>query len=201
MHGPPLVGWLLVVTGSATGLSCLLRMRAGCAAAPGERRTARDEGVMGLGMGLMAVPAPVLDQHPWGPPLFVVAFGAMALRFAVLARDERHRFHHAVEAAAMAYTALAMGTGGGSGMAGMAGAPGMGSQAGAPTGIPVLTGVLLCYFAVYALATGIRMLPAAGRAPVTVTGPRAGSLLEAPELAAACRLSLGIGMFTMLLTM
>lgn len=200
MHGPPYVGWLLVVIGSATGVSCLLRTGAGCAGAPGERRTARDEGLMGLGMGLMAVPAPVIGQRPWVAVVLAVLFGAMAVRFAVLARDERHRFHHAVEAAAMVYMAVAMGTGGGSGMAAMAGMGG----AVQPSGIPVLTGVLLAYFALYALATGIRLLPATGPEPATAAGPRtgrlAGSVLRAPELATACRLSLGIGMFTMLLT-
>jgi hypothetical protein len=208
MHGSPLVGWLLVVIASATGVSCLLRTGAGGVGAPGERRAARDEGLMGLGMALMAVPAPVIGQRPWGDVVLAVLFSALAVRFAVLARREGHRVHHAVEAAAMVYMAVAMGAGDGSGMAAMAG---MGGGAVRPSGIPVVTGVLLAYFALYSLATGIQLLPATGprfgfgfgsaTAAGPRTGPQAGSVLRAPELASACRLSLGIGMFTMLLTM
>jgi hypothetical protein len=194
MHGPPLVGWLLVVIGSATGVSCLLRTRAGCAAAPGERRTARDEGVMGLGMALMAVPGAALDERVWGPPLFAVVFGVIAVRSVLLARCEAHRAHHAVEAAGMVYMAVLMAAarGGPDGMAGMTGmAHGM-------AGIPAVTGLLLCYFAGYALWAGVRILPAT--APVASVAP-AGALLRAPGVAAACRVSLSIGMFAMLLTM
>ncbi|MBV9022808.1 MAG: DUF5134 domain-containing protein [Streptomycetaceae bacterium] len=201
MHGPPFVGWLLVVIGSAAGVWCLLRTRAGRAATPGERRTARNEGLMGLGMGLMAVPASVLGQPPWEPVVLVLLFGAMAVRFTVLARDDLHHFHHAMETAAMAYMAVAMGAGGGSGMAGMAGMAASGGDTGGPPGIPVLTGVLLAYFALYALAAGIRLLPASGFEPAMAAGPQTGSILQAPELTAACRLALGIGMFIMLLTM
>ena len=84
-------------------------------------------------------------------------------------------------------------------MAGMRGmAPGR-------PGVPVVTGLLLGYFAGYALWAGIRMLP--GAVPAVAGGvPGAGSgrpagVLAAPEVAAACRVSLGIGMFAMLLTM
>jgi hypothetical protein len=183
--------------GCAAGVSCLLRARTRYAAA-GERRTARDEGLMGLGMGLMAVPVSTLGERWWGPVVFTLLFGTMAVRFAVLARGERHRFHHAVEAAAMAYMAVAMGTGGGSGMTGMAG---MGEHVGGSPGIPAFTGILLAYFALYALAAGIRLFPVTGPEPVTAAGPPAGSILQAPQFAAACRLSLAIGMFAMLLTM
>jgi hypothetical protein len=201
MNGPPFLGWLLMVLGFAAGVSCLLRAGAGGTATPDERRTARDEGLMGFGMGLMAVPASVLGQRPWESVVLALFFCAMGVRFLVLARDGLHRFHHAVEAAAMAYMAVAMGAGGGSRMGGMAGMAAMGGDAGGSPSIPVLTGVLLAYFALYALAAGIRLLPATGPEPATAAGPRTGSILQAPEIATACRLSLGIGMFIMLLTM
>lgn len=206
MGGPPLVGWLLVVTGAVTGLSCLLRARAAVALAPDERRVARAEGVKGLGMALMAVPGFALDQRPWGATLFVVVFGAMALWSVALLRHGGHRAHHvhlSLGAAAMVYMALAMVTA----PAGASGMPGMTGMRGdlGPVGTPVLSGLLLAYFALYALWAGIRMLPAAGPTAVAVgatAGAGAGGgVLAAPELAAACRVSLGIGMFAMLLTM
>lgn len=203
MGGAPLVGWLLVVIGSATGLSCLLRAgaAAGAVLAPGERRVARAEGVKGLGMALMAVPGPALDQHPWGAPLFTVVFGGMALWSVALPRRGGHPGHHvhlALGAAAMVYMALAT-------AAAPAGMAGMRDADHTRTGIPVVTGLLMGYFAGYALWAGIRMLPAAGQAPAAVgAGPGAGvagGVLATPELAAACRVSLGIGMLAMLLTM
>ncbi|MCQ4041875.1 DUF5134 domain-containing protein [Streptantibioticus rubrisoli] len=191
MHGPPLVGWLLVVIGSATGVSCLLRTRAGCAAAPGERRTARDEGVMGLGMAVMAVPSAALREPAWGPPLFAAAFGLIAIRSVILVRREPHRAHHALEAAAMVYTALLMAVPSHA-------SDGMADMSHGTPGIPALTALLLCYFAAYALWTAARMLPAA--APETQAAPTT-ALLAAPGLATACRISLSIGMLAMLLTM
>ncbi len=202
MGGPAFVGWLMVVVGSATGVSCLLRARAaGARLAPGERRVARAEGVKGLGMALMAVPGPVLDQRPWSGPLFAVVFGAMALwSVALLWREGRsgHHLHLAVGAAAMVYTALAMATA----PEAMPGMAGMEGDAG-PAGIPVVTGLLLGYFALYALVSGIRMLPLTAPAATGAAGPAGagGGVLATPELATACRVSLGIGMFAMLLTM
>ncbi|MGO4758162.1 DUF5134 domain-containing protein, partial [Streptomyces sp. 2MCAF27] len=47
MHGPPLVGWLLVALCAATGSYCLLRMRG---EPPGRvRRAAGAEALMGWG--------------------------------------------------------------------------------------------------------------------------------------------------------
>jgi hypothetical protein len=65
-----------------------------------------------------------------------------------------------------------------------------------------VTGVLLAYFAGYVLWAGLRLVP------VPVTGGARGAAATAaatgwgdrPELARACRLSMGIGMFAMLLT-
>jgi hypothetical protein len=213
MGGPPLVGWLLVLVGTATGVSCLLRTRAAVALSTGERRVARAEGVKGLGMALMAVPGSVLDQRPWGAPLFTVVFGVMALWSVTLLWRGGHATHHvhlSVGAAAMVYMAVAMGTasGGGSDMAGMAG------MASGGAGIPAVTGLLLGYFALYTLWAGIRMLPVTGSVPAGSAGSAGvagsgapmgsgagASLLAAPEVAAACRVSLGIGMFAMLLTL
>ena len=192
MHGPPLVGWLLVVIGSATGVSCLLRTRAGCAAAPGARRTARDEGIMGLGMALMAVPGTAPHEGTWGPPLFAAVFGVIALRSVALAHRESHRVHHAVEAAAMVYMALLM-----TAMP-APGSDGMADMTHGTSGIPAVTALLLCYFAGYALWTAVRILPAA--APATPGAPTA-TLLGAPGVATACRVSLSIGMLAMLLSM
>ncbi|WP_269856279.1 DUF5134 domain-containing protein [Streptomyces sp. RPT161] len=191
MHGPPLVGWLLVVIGSATGVSCLLRTRARCAAAPGERRTARDEGIMGLGMALMAVPGTALHEHTWGPPLFAALFGAIALRSALLVRRESHRAHHALEAAAMVYMAALMA------MPSRA-SDDMADMPHSMVGIPAVTALLLCYFAAYALWTAVRLLPATSPAAPGAPTP---ALLGAPGVATACRVSLSIGMLTMLLTM
>lgn len=214
MGGPPLVGWLLVVLGTATGLSCLLRTRAaaGMRLPRGERGVARAEGVKGLGMALMAVPGSVLDQHPWSTPLFTAVFGAMALWSVALLWRGGHPVHHvhlALGAAAMVYMTVAMAAvPDADGMAGMAGMGGTGT---ARTGVPLVTGALLGYFALYALWAGLRMLPATVRTAAVPGGTAAegpdgaggadGGVLAAPELAAACRVSLGIGMFAMLLTM
>ncbi|MCM2429742.1 DUF5134 domain-containing protein [Streptomyces sp. RKAG337] len=175
MHGPPLVGWLLVVLSAATGLSCLLR------------HAARDEALMGAGMAVMAVPMSVLDPRPWGSLLLALVFAAAAVRALLLARRPGHHLHHALGAAAMVYMAAAMGT-----------AAPAGTHAGhAPAGAPLLTGALLVYFAGYVLAAGARLVTVAAVAPAG--GPPAGVPI-APELA-ACRVSMALGMFAMLLTL
>ncbi|MGH3324198.1 MAG: DUF5134 domain-containing protein, partial [Streptomyces sp.] len=90
----------------------------------------------------------------------------------------------------------------------MAGVHGGAAPPHAPTGstvagLPLLTGALLAYFAVYVLWTGSRLLPAAAMA-----GGHAGAasgcgrtVLDLPALATACRLAMGTGMFAMLLTL
>ncbi|TDC71588.1 DUF5134 domain-containing protein, partial [Streptomyces hainanensis] len=141
------------------------------------------EGVMGLGMAAMAVPA----AAPW-PPAFHAACAAVALCGAVLLVAEgTHRGHHLVEALAMAYAAVAM-----------AGAPTAHAGHQAPAGLPVLTGVLLVYFAGYALRAAPRLLPAGGTAAGRpVAAPATGR--RPPEVAAACRLALAVAMVAMLL--
>ncbi|MGK5632094.1 DUF5134 domain-containing protein, partial [Streptomyces sp. URMC 123] len=160
MHGPPIVGWLLVALGAATGAYCLLRMRAGC---PGPRGDAGGEALMGLGMAAMAVPVAAVAGHPWTPPLFAAVFGAAALReLAVVrelvakgprARPRVHRLHHAVGAVAMVYMALAMGEG--------AAAHAAHDGDRAAGGVPLLTGALLAYYAVCVLWSGVRLAPTA----------------------------------------
>ncbi|MDI5965370.1 DUF5134 domain-containing protein [Streptomyces sp. SL13] len=199
MGGPPLVGWLVVVIGAVTGVSCLLRTRAAAGAALGaaERRVSRAEGVKGLGMALMALPAPALAQHPWGGWLFGAFFGAMALWTLSLSRRgdhaPAHHVHLGVGAASMVYMSVVMATA----PAAHGAMPGMAGTTGT-AGLPVVNGLLLAYFGLYALWAGLRMLPAGAAA---TAGGATGGLLAAPELAAACRVSLGIGMFAMLLTM
>lgn len=212
MGGPPLIGWLLVAVGAATGVSCLLRTRSGVALGDAERRVARAEGVKGLGMALMAVPAPELDQRPWGAWLFGAVFGAMAVWSLTLPRRGGHTLHHVhltVGAVAMVYMSVVMTTApanatmpGMTGTAGTAGTTGVAGMAGG-VGLPWVNGLLLAYFGLYALWAGIRMLPSANAvgAAAAPAGAGTGGVLAAPELAAACRVSLGIGMFAMLLTM
>ncbi|EMF02227.1 DUF5134 domain-containing protein [Streptomyces mobaraensis NBRC 13819 = DSM 40847] len=199
MHGPPLVGWLLVVVGTTAGMYCLLRARSGAA---GERRAARGDAVMGLGMAAMAAPVWVPTGRPWGAVAFAALFAAAGAHALVAARrgGDAHRLHHAVGAFAMVYMALAMAEAPGGGHGG-AGHP----DAHHPAGTPLLTGLLLVYFAVYVVRTlaAIVPLPTAGTAP-----PGAPPGLTAPslprgrlELTGACRVSMGIGMLAMLLTM
>jgi hypothetical protein len=186
--GPPLAGWLVVAVGAATGVSCLLRARV---LAGADRRVARAEGAKGLGMALMALPAAGPAQHPWGCWLLAAAFAALTARSLAPAvrggHGAAHHTHLALGAAAMAYMAVVAARAPGGGMAGMSGAG----------GVPWLDAALLAYFGLYALWAGTRMLPAAA-APAGVPVP--GGLLAAPELAAACRASLCLGMFAMLLT-
>ncbi|EFL21547.1 putative integral membrane protein [Streptomyces himastatinicus ATCC 53653] len=200
MHGPPLIGWLLVALCAATGTYCLLQTR-GEPPGPG-RRVARAEALMGWGMAAMAVPSAVLDPRPWGPLAFAAVFGVAAVRAV-----GHHHLHHAIGALAMAYMAFAMMTGrpgapGGHGHdASMAAGGDMASNATAG-GIPVLTGALLAYFAVYAVRSGLRLLPMTDGA-VTAAGAGAPYVgwSRRPELRHACRLTMAIGMFVMLLTL
>ncbi|HEX5566579.1 MAG TPA: DUF5134 domain-containing protein [Streptomyces sp.] len=192
MHGPELVGWLLVALCGGSGAYCLPLLRGGT---PGQRRTAAGEALMGFGMAVMALPASAVEPPP--PLAFAVFFGAAAVRELVLVRHgPAHHLHHALGCLAMVYMSLAM-----------AAAPaGAGSHHHAGSGIPVLTGVLLAYFAGYVLLTGARLVPAAstggtGRGVGTGgDGGTGGGLLRLPEVAVACRVAMGIGMFAMMLT-
>ncbi|MFD7335848.1 DUF5134 domain-containing protein [Streptomyces violascens] len=183
MHGPVLPGWLLVALCAATGSYCLLRLRSG---SPPARTAAGGEAVMGFGMAAMAVPAAFLSPPPWMLTGYAVIFGGAALRALWLARGGAHHLHHAVGSLAMVYMALAMTPGAGGGA----------HEVHAAGGVPLLTGVLLLYFAGYVLSTGVRLLPTAGGG-----GPVAAVSWSArPELTLACRLSMGIAMLAMLVT-
>ncbi len=65
-------------------------------------------------------------------------------------------------------------------------------------GTPVLTGLLLLYFAGYVLRTGVRLVAVpAGAGPIPGRG--AVRLRSAPEVALACRVAMALGMLAMLL--
>ncbi|WP_103500544.1 MULTISPECIES: DUF5134 domain-containing protein [unclassified Streptomyces] len=185
MHGPALVGWLLVALCGGTGLYCLLGAVRGVHGAA-RRRSSAAEGVMGVGMAVMAAPAPL-------PPGLVavalaVVFGAAALWSLISRAALPHRGHHALESSAMVYMALAMR--GGAHGAGGHDADGAALHGELPAaGVPVLTGVLLLYFAGYAMYVAWQLLPAAP----AVSAGRAQA-----QVATGCRLSLALAMAAML---
>lgn len=181
MHGPASPGWLLVALCAATGAYCLLRMRS---SVEEQRRTAGGEALMGFGMAAMAVPAAVAAPPRWAWLAYAAVFGAAAVRTLWAARTSPHHVHHLMGACAMVY------------MAGvMAESPGHHAQGG--SGVPLLTGVLLLYFSGYVLRSGLRLLPMATAAGGTGTVGWA----DRPELSQACRLSMGIAMLAMLVTL
>ena len=190
VHGPASPGWLLVVLCAATGAYCLLRMRSGVEE---QRRTAGGEALMGFGMAVMAVPAAVAAPPRWAWLAYAAVFGAAALRALwATARHSPHHLHHLVGACAMAY------------MAGvMAASPGP-HHAHGGSGVPLVTGALLLYFTGYVLRSGARLVPVAavagGSGPLP--GPsRSPGWGDRPELSQACRLSMGIAMLAMLVTL
>ncbi|MGK5548051.1 DUF5134 domain-containing protein [Streptomyces sp. URMC 127] len=194
MHGPPLIGWLLVALCAATGAYCLVRLHAGPG---GERRAVGSDALMGLGMAAMAVPATVVDTRPWGALLFAVVFGAAgahALVAVARGRADTPHLHHAVGAFAMVYMALAMAGGPAGGRGVHEGTAAHAAAAHEPAGTPLLTGLLLVYFAVYVVRTVAVLVP--------VTAASGGLAWPGrPDLTHACRLSMGIGMLAMLLTL
>lgn len=189
MHGPASPGWLLVALCAATGAYCLLRMRS---PVEEQRRTAGAEALMGFGMAAMAVPAAVATPPRWAWLAYAVVFAAAALRALWSVRSSPHHLHHLVGACAMAY------------MAGvMAASPGHHDHGGG-SGIPLVTGLLLLYFAAYVLRAGARLLPVAavaGGSRTLAGGTRTLGWGDRPELSRACRLSMGIAMFAMLVTL
>ncbi|WP_328869478.1 DUF5134 domain-containing protein [Streptomyces sp. NBC_00287] len=174
MHLPASPGWLLVALCAATGAYCLLRMRSNVEE---QRRAAGGEALMGFGMAAMAVPAAVFTPPSWTWPGYAVVFGVAALRALWAARASAHHLHHLVGASAMVYMAVTMSA-----------SPGHGAS-----GVPLVTGTLLLYFTGYVLLTGVRLVP-------VTAGGGAVRLGDRPELARACRLSMGIAMLAMLLT-
>ncbi|WP_216589911.1 DUF5134 domain-containing protein [Streptomyces brasiliscabiei] len=181
MHGPVAAGWLLVALCALTGGYCLLRMRS---AVEEQRLAAGGEALMGFGMAAMAVPAAAVAPPRWAWLAYAVVFGAAAVRALWSARTSSHHLHHLVGALAMVYMASVM-----------VASPGGGHGGAGP---PLVTGVLLLYFAGYVLWAGVRLVPVpAGTVSAAAPAPGWG---DRPELARACRLSMGIGMFAMLLT-
>ncbi|MFJ4093533.1 DUF5134 domain-containing protein [Kitasatospora sp. NPDC089913] len=189
MHGPHLVSWLLAVLTAASGGYCLSRLRrTPCtpAAPPAVTGPGRlhaheadlAEGLMGFGMAAMAIAGTAVPGEVWawvyGPPTVLLVLAAAR-------RPDRraHRLHHAVGALAMTYMALVM-----------TAAPGHTGHHPA-SGPPALTGALLAYFGGYALWSGSRLLSGSGSTAAVASA----------GLPRACRLSMGIGMFAMLLTM
>ncbi|MCX4759870.1 DUF5134 domain-containing protein [Streptomyces sp. NBC_01275] len=194
MPGPASPGWLLVALCAATGTYCLLRMRSHVEE---QRRAAGGEALMGFGMAVMAVPTAALSPPSWAWPVYATVFGAAALRtlWALWAtRSSAHHLHHLVGAGAMVYMAVAMTA---------SPAPHPHAHGYGGSGLPLLTGALLLYFTGYVLLSGIRLVPVAGvgDGDGTRTGVGALGWSDRPELARACRLSMGIGMLAMLLTM
>jgi hypothetical protein len=183
LHGPTLVTWLLALLTAAAGATCLVRLRhAPCPAGvhrPRTRESDAAEALMGLGMAAMAVTGATVPAAVWAA-LFGLPAAAFLLAAAHAPAGRAHRLHHAVGALAMTYMALAM-----------AAPPGHQHHHPAGLGVPLLTGALLLYFGGYTLWAGSRLL----RTPAgTVATGTAG-------LPHACRLTMGIGMFAMLLTM
>ncbi|MFJ2815395.1 DUF5134 domain-containing protein [Streptomyces sp. NPDC087294] len=179
MHGPASPGWLLVALCAVTGAYCLLRMRS---EVEEQRRSAGAEALMGFGMAAMAVPSAVFSPPPWTWPLYAAVFGAAALRALWAMRRGTRHLHHLVGEAAMVYMAVVMTVSPG-GHAGHVGG----------SGLPPVTGVLVLYFVGYVLLSGARLVPVTGAGGSLGWGDR-------PELARACRLSMGIAMVAMLLT-
>ncbi|MFE8005383.1 DUF5134 domain-containing protein [Streptomyces sp. NPDC057418] len=199
MHGPALSGWLLMLLCGVTGAYCLLRARSG---AQGERGAAHAEAVMGFGMAAMAVPAALFTPPDRMWAVYAVVFGGAAVRALVGVRHGGHHLHHLVGSLAMVYMAVAMAPGAGQGVHG-----GHTAHAGAAGGIPLLTGVLLAYYALYVLRSAGRLIPADTAAGGSGVRGGGGSGKEdlawgaRPELAMACRLTMGLAMFAMLLTL
>ncbi|MDQ0797892.1 DUF5134 domain-containing protein [Streptomyces sp. B1I3] len=200
MHGPALSGWLLMVLCATTGAYCLLRTRSGTEE---ERRTARAEAVMGFGMAAMTVPAALLPLPDRMWAVYAVVFGGAALRALVGARHSGHHLHHLVGSLAMVYMAVAMAPWAVPGGHGGHLAHGAAGTAGAAGGVPLLTGVLLAYYALYVLRSAGRLVPVATPAgvPAVPGGPGTAGIGRGLDLTPACRLTMAIAMFAMLLTL
>lgn len=208
------VGLLLAALCAVTGGACLLRARR---AGGMQRSTAWSEALMGWGMAVMALAGSLPAAAV--PPFVLAAllgplFGAVAvweLRLLLTRLRERgerpahgsaHHLHHLLGALAMLSMALAApGAQAGGGHAHAA--PGASLAA-----TPLLSGMLLAYFAAYVLRTGLRLLPGPPGLALSA-GPAAGRGQQPPscaahgpgELVSACRVAMGTGMLAMLLLM
>ncbi|MFJ6795360.1 DUF5134 domain-containing protein [Streptomyces sp. NPDC091268] len=192
--------WLLVLLCAGSGAYCLGRVRRS-AGGPGGGSGAAGEALMGFGMALMALPLGLGGS--WQAPVLGAVFCAAALHAVWLLRGGVHHAHHLVGSLTMVYMAL---TAAGSGT-GAASGHGHGGAAGPP----LLTGVLLLYYAGYVVLGGARLVTAgaaAGPAGPIGAGAGAGSVrgpgdrsAGGTELIRACRLAMGTGMLAMLLTM
>ncbi|MFE2169391.1 DUF5134 domain-containing protein [Streptomyces sp. NPDC059447] len=174
--------WLLVLLCAVSGAYCLGRVRRAGGAAAGEA-------AMGFGMALMAVPLGHGDG--WRATALALVFCATALHAVWLLRQGTHHAHHLVGSLTMVYMAVTAGYGAGSGHGG---------------GLPLLTGVLLLYYAGYVVLGGARLITAgatvqhpAGAGTAGQTGPTGPT--GSAELTRACRLAMGMGMLAMLLAM
>jgi len=201
MLGPAAVEWLLSGLMGATGLYCLMRLLRR-AATRAERELDASETLKGLGMAAMALPYGLGRAVPVA--VWVVLFGAAALwslAAGLLPSQHRgHHLYHGVGHLAMVYMAVAMAAGA-VGSAGTPGMSGMAAMAGG-AGLPLLTGALLLFFGGYVLVGGVRLISAGGAVTTPAGhGSVTARLLGAPELPQACRMVLGMGMFTMLLVM
>ncbi|MEU3449033.1 DUF5134 domain-containing protein [Streptomyces thermolilacinus] len=168
-----MAGWLLVALCGVTGLYCLAR-RSRC-------EGAGREAVMGLGMAVMGLPPAVFAPPGWWWAVYAAVFGAEAARAAwnLWGGPRGHHVHHLVGSLAMVYMALPTGDA-------VHGAHAAhGSHGGG--GLPLLTGALLAYYAVWALRAGARPARAAAR------GPDAGA-----EAVAGCRVVMAVAMLVML---
>ncbi|MET9322288.1 DUF5134 domain-containing protein [Streptomyces sp. NPDC003038] len=176
--------WLLVLLCAVSGAYCLVRARR---AGRDARGAAAGEALMGFGMALMAVPPGI---GPWGPGILLALFCGIAVHALWLLRGGMHHAHHLVGSVAMAYMALTAAAAGN----------GHGSGSGHGAGAPLVTGVLLLYFAGYVLLGGARLVTAGG-GPQPASAAPGGPPLRSAELTRACRLAMGMGMLAMLITM
>ncbi|MFD9410243.1 DUF5134 domain-containing protein [Streptomyces sp. NPDC059989] len=165
--------WLLVLLCAVSGAYCLRQVRRAGGGAAGEA-------VMGFGMALMAVP--LWGAGGWQAPALGVVFCGAALHAVWLLRGGAHHAHHLVGSLTMVYMSLVAASGSGHGH---------------EAGLPLLTGLLLLYYAGYVVLGGARLVTAGG----SVTQPSPGARGGSGELTRACRLAMGIGMLAMLLTM
>ncbi|MFD7551968.1 DUF5134 domain-containing protein [Streptomyces sp. NPDC059816] len=181
MHTAVPAAWLLIALGALSGGYCLVRMLTGTGR---QRRTAGGEALMGFGTVVMALPTALVAVPRPAWALCTVVFAVAALGALRYARDSVHQLHHLVGAGAMTYMSVVMAT-----------APaGHGSAGFAP-----LTAALLGYFAGYVLWTGARLVPAPPPPGGSVRSTGMSGAAHRPELARACRLSMGLAMCAMLL--